>query len=145
MAKLTLELQELVLARVGKGASHPETVAWLKAEHGVDVTKQAIAKLVKKHRTERADVAKSIARSYIAKTLPKDLEAMDRVQARNLELLERAQEEAAQPLGLTTTNIEKVVKLTQIVQKADETKKRASGLDQPDEVINDLAAFLAKA
>lgn len=141
-AKLTGPQTELVLARVAKGASLSEVAKWAKAEFGVSITKQALSKIVRRHRTERADTAKVIAREHIAATLPRDLAEMDRIQARNIELLERAQTEALE--NASQANIDKVVKLSTIVQRADEQKKRAVGLEQPDEVVGDLAALLAK-
>lgn len=141
-AKLTGPQTELMLARVAKGSSLSDVARWAKAEFGVSITKQALSKIVRRHRSERADTAKVIAREHIAKTLPRDLAEMDRIQARNVELLEIAQANALK--SATQANIDMVVKLSTVVQRADEQKKRAVGLEQPDEVIGDLAALLAK-
>jgi IS30 family transposase len=143
MSKLSPELQEEVLARVAKRATYDSIVAWLKKKHRITITKQAISKMVRKHRSERADVAKVIARTHIEQTLPTDLAEFDRIQARNVRLLERAQDEANKDFSVA--NVEKVTKLTGAYLKADEQKKRALGLEQPDEVIADLATLLAKA
>jgi len=142
MRKLSDAHQEIALARIAKGESQAAVAAWLKKHHRVSVTPQAIAKVVRRHRSERADTAKVIAREHIARTLPTDLETMDRIQARNVQLLEFAQTDALK--SPSQANVEKVVKLSTIVQRADEQKKRAVGLEQPDEVIGDLAALLAK-
>jgi hypothetical protein len=100
-------------------------------------------KLVRKHRSDRADAAKVVVRSHIAKTLPKDLATIDAVQARNLRLLRNAQRAAlANP---SQVNVDKVVKLTGVVQKADDAKKKALGLEQPDEAVGGLADILALA
>jgi hypothetical protein len=136
--KIPLELHEQLLAIATKKTCQAG-VEWL-AKKGIKVTNEAVRLLVRKHRSERADAAKSIARKYIAETLPKDLEAIDRVQARNLRLLRRAQAEAL--VEPTVANIEKVCKLTTVVQKADETKKKAVGLEQPDAVFDGLGDVL---
>lgn len=141
--KIPSDLHGEILARVASNATLPGIVAWLKKSHRVEVSKQALSKLVQKHRAERREVAKTVVSEHIQQTLPADLAALDAVQARNLGLLERAQAEALTELSVA--NVEKVVKLTTIVQRADEAKKKALGLEQPNEVITDLAALLAKA
>lgn len=143
MAKLTPELQDEILGKVAKRVPYDQIVAWLKKSKRVSVTKQALSKMVRKHRSDRADVAKVVAREHIEKTLPSDLKEFDRVQAHNLKLLESAQRDAEEDMSVA--NVEKVTKLTQVYLKADEMKKKALGLEQPDDVVTDLASLLAKA
>jgi hypothetical protein len=143
MAKLTPELREALLERVAKTGKQRDALVWLKKHHGVAITPQALSTLVRKNSSSRADTAKVVAREHIARTLPADLAEFDRVQARNLELLELAQAEAlADP---STKNVDKVAKLTAAYLKADEQKKKAMGLDQPDELVGGLADLLGLA
>lgn len=141
--KIPLELHDPILALVASGKSPGSVATWLRAEHGIEVTRQAVDKIVKKARSLRADTSKLIAREHIARTLPTDLDTFDRHMAATSELLEQAQREAR--VEFSVANVEKVVKLTREWRGLDEAKKAAMGLDQPDEVVTSLADLLAKA
>ncbi len=130
--KISPELQEAVLARAAKGQTLQAIAAWLQKRHAITVSHQALSKIVRKHRAERAQISKHIVREHIERTLPEDLSELDRLMAANVELLDAAQKAARK--HLTTANVEMVVKLTSAVQKADEAKKKALGVDQPDSV-----------
>ncbi len=129
--KLTPELREQVLARIAGGASYSETAAWLKSDHKVTVSKQAIGKLVSKHRTERAEVSKAIARDHITRTLPSDLTACDDKHAQAARLLDKAAADAL--TSGTVADFEKYSKAASIYLKFEELKRKTLGLDQPDE------------
>jgi hypothetical protein len=141
--KIPLDLHDPILAMVGAGKSTAAVASWLQSAKGITVTRQAVDKIVKRARSTRADTSKLIAREHIARTLPTDLDTFDRHMARTSELLELAQAEALK--DLTVANVEKVTKLTAAWARLDESKKKAMGLDQPDEVVTSLADLLAKA
>lgn len=141
--KIPLDLHDPILALVASGKSSSAVASWLRSEHGVEVTRQAVDKIIKRARSLRADTSKLIAREHIARTLPTDLDTFDRIMAATGELLEQAQREAREEL--TVANVEKVTKLTNTWARLDEAKKTAMGLDQPDEIVTSLADLLAKA
>jgi hypothetical protein len=141
--KVPLDLHDPILAMVAQGQSTASVARWLQSAKGIAVSRQAIDKIVRKARSTRADTSKLIVREHIARTLPTDLSTFDAHLARTSELLERAQADAAQ--DLTVANVEKVVKLTTVWARLDEQKKKALGLDQPDEVVTSLADLLARA
>lgn len=141
-AKLTPEQREAVIKRVAAGASYGEISEWLLTTHSVTISKQAISKMVKKHRSGQADQAKVVARTHIAKRLTKDLSAFDGHMIRVSRLLRLAAREAER--DLTTAAVEKVSKLAAVWQKFDDAKKRAMGLDEPDDKITDLASLLSR-
>lgn len=130
--KVPLELHDQILARAAKGETLQTIANWLAKRHKISVTPMALSKIVRKHRAERAQISKHIVREHIEKTLPADLSELDRLMATNVTLLRRAQRAAKKSLSLAT--VEMVVKLTAAVQKADEAKKKALGVDQPDSV-----------
>jgi hypothetical protein len=129
--KIPPELHEPILARVAKGQALQAVADWLKSAHAISVSKMALSKLVRKHRAERAQTSKHIVREHIEQKLPQDLEILDKIFATNVRLCRRAQIAASK--DLTTANVEKVEKLTRLVLKADESKRKALGVDQPDE------------
>lgn len=128
--KIGPHLHDDILIRVAKGATLDSIAAWLKGSHAISISRSALSRLVKRHRRERATVAKHIVRSHIEEHLPGDLETLEKIMATNVRLLRRAQRAALREL--TTANVEKVEKLTRLVLKADEANKRALGLDQPE-------------
>lgn len=133
MSKLTPELREVALAKIASGASYQETAAWLKSTHKVSISKQALGKLVTKHRTERADVSKAIARDHIARTLPADLTAADAKHAQAAKLLDKAAKDAL--MDGSVAAFEKYSKAAQVYLKFEELKRKTLGLDQPDDLI----------
>lgn len=143
MAKLTPKLQDEVLARVAKNVPLDQIAAWLKRSKRVEITKQALSKMVQRHRSDRADVAKVIAREHIARTLPQDLNELDRVKAAQLTILELAQRTARKKPSVVNVQAVKAAALPYL--KIVEIQHRAQGLEQPDDVVTDLAALLAKA
>ncbi len=130
--RIPAELQEEVVRRAARGQHQKTICAWLRKRHRVVVSQQSISKLLAKHRVARSELSKHIVREHVSSTLPKDLAELDGLFAKNLELLKKAQTQATKDLSVA--NVEKVVKLTVVVQKADESKKKALGVDQPDTV-----------
>lgn len=131
MAKLTPELRELVLARIAAGSSYEEAADWCGSEHRVSISKQAIGKLVSKHRHERADVSKAIARDHITRQLPKDLEVADAKLKQAEELLDLAAEDARS--DPTVSNFEKYSKANQAYLAHLKRRDDTLGLNVPDD------------
>jgi len=135
------ELHDQILTRAAKGQTTRQIAEWLKKSKAIDVSHVSVAAVIKKHRVERREIAKHVVESYVEKTLPQDLAELDAIQASNVRLLQQAQRDAERES--TVANVEKVVKLTAVVQRADEAKKKALGLDQPTEQFGGLAELLA--
>ena len=131
MAKLTPELREAVLARIAAGSSYEEAAEWCKATHNVEVTKQAIGKLVAKHRAERSEVSKAVARDHITRQLPKDLEVADEKLAQAARLLDLAA--GAAELEPTVANFEKYAKANTAYLAHVKRRDDALGLNVPDD------------
>lgn len=80
MAGIPPNLERDVLSQAGKGKTTREIAAWL-AEKGVQVSHKTVAKLLARHREERADVAKVVVREELQKTLPSDLRRLEEIRA----------------------------------------------------------------
>lgn len=135
MAKLSQEQRDQVLVRVASGASYEDAARWCASEWQIKISKQAIAKLVARHRTERKDVAKAVARDHIARQLPRDLTAADDRHAQAARLVDLAATACeAEP---TVANFEKYSKASQALIRWEELRRKTLGLDQPDDQIVD--------
>ena len=71
-------LESEVLSKAGDGWTTRRTAAWLLTEHGVTVTHHTVARLLREHRSERADTAKTIVREKLGKTLTADLDRLEK-------------------------------------------------------------------
>jgi hypothetical protein len=141
VSKLTPEIREQILTHIANGASYEDAAEWVGAHHGISVTKQAIGKLVAKHRSERSEVSKAVARDHIARTLPADLAASDEKHAQAGRLLDIAA--AAAESDPTVANFEKYAKASATFLKWEELKRKTLGLDQPDDAFLDNIVDLA--
>jgi len=140
-SKLEPEQREQVFVLIAKGASYEEAAAWCRSTLKVSISKQAIGLMVAKHRSERTDVSKAVARDHIARTLPADLTAADAKHAqagRLLDLAAMACEEIP-----TVANFEKYAKASAAFIKFEELKRKTLGLDQPDTAFIDNVIDLA--
>lgn len=72
--KLTAELEKQVLAKAAEGETAQTIADWLKAEHGIEISRQAIVKRLKATREERAEVARVVTRQVLGKSVTSDLE-----------------------------------------------------------------------
>ncbi len=132
--KLTPEILEELLRLRASGKTQNDLQKHVLKKHGIKVNQSSLSRCLAKHRGERAEISRAVVQAYAEKSIPADLEAMDRVQEKNLQLLDEAQEAARKVPSLA--NVDKVVKLTAAVARADETKRKALGLDDPTESIN---------
>lgn len=139
--KLDAEQREKVLARIARGASYEEAAQWCRSELGIQISKQAIGKLVSKHRSERAEVSKAVARDHIARRLPTDLVAADGHHARAGRLLQLAADACEREP--TVANFEKYAKASAAFLKWEELQRKTLGLDQPDDAFIDNVVDLA--
>lgn len=72
--KLTAELEKQVLAKAAQGETAQTIADWLKADHGIEISRQAIVKRLRQTRIERAEVARVVTREVLGKSVTSDLE-----------------------------------------------------------------------
>lgn len=126
--------RDAVLAHIAaSGCSYEEASQWLRASHGIEVTKQAIGKLVKLHRSERSDVSKAVARDHIARQLPADLEIADKRARVAGELLDKAAEKAM--TNVTPSAFTCYAKAARVYLDFEEMKRKTLGLNEPDDEV----------
>lgn len=123
------ELESAVITKAGQGLTTRELSAWLLSEHKVKASHVAVANLLARTRTERADAAKAIVRTELAKTLPTDLAII----TKHILRLDRIADECTD-LVEYRRNVEQLRKLI-------DTKLHYSGADQPDESMAEIAAI----
>lgn len=119
--KISPALEREVLKKSVAGQSTREIAAWLDAEHGVKVTHQTVANLLRQTQETRADVAKSVVREALVGQLVPDLER-----------LEQIRQEAARRAAKQDDD-EVWIKLSKLEAEVIDRKLKASGADAPDE------------
>lgn len=142
MAKIPKDYFEEMLTRSAKGQTLATIQGWLKRK-GVEVSLPAISMQLSKHRVERSESAKHLYRNYIEKKLPEDLAALSVIQQTNIRLLRRAQRDALK--NPNVANYEKVSKIAVVVQRDEDARRKALGVDTPDSMVHDLATLLGIA
>ena len=123
------ELVEAVLQKAAARVGTREISAWLLSEHGVSASHMTVARLVQREGVERADVAKTIARRQLSKSVATDLDRFENF-ARKAMRLARANE----------NDPELWCKLADQVRKFTVEKLTRSGVDTPDDTLSELAA-----
>lgn len=108
-----------ILAKAGEGLTTRAIAAWLKETHNVDTSHKTVAKLIARHRAERADVAKAIVREQLGKTVNADIARLEQIRAG---LAKRA----AKAKG------PEFAKLTELELKAIDRKLHYAGADTED-------------
>lgn len=86
--KISANLEKEILKRSAHGDSGPQIVAWLLAEHGIKISRQAITDLLKKTRVERSEVAKAVVKDELTGQVTSDLQILMQ-SLRRVERLER--------------------------------------------------------
>lgn len=139
--KLNENLRTQVLGRVAANETYESIVAWLRKAHRVEITKQAIGKLVAKHRSAPPLRAAPKRRKKSGGRKVSPTEAHFNRLSRLLKQLTR--DAIVERSGV---NVDKVAKASAAYQRAYENLRQELGLDQPTtETVADLAALLAKA
>lgn len=96
--KIPPDLEPLILAKFGKGGSSRSIANWLKTEHSVECSYGSVARLLKRARTERADVAKAIIREKLGAVVLNDLDRLSFEQRRVEKLARRLHKRACASL-----------------------------------------------
>lgn len=85
-------LEPAVLAEAGKGRSHRDIAAWLKATHGVGVTHVTVGKLLKRVRGELSETTRAVAVNELAPQVVGDIAELEAMRRRARAIEEKAME-----------------------------------------------------
>lgn len=130
-------LHPQVLAKAQEGQSSEEISAWLWREHKIEIGSRMVRKLVRRHRTELADVAKGVVREEIKRRILPALRRAARGGIKANEIEKRCSRQAAEARkaknpalaadldALTLKAIDRQVKVADLLM-------HYAGLDQPD-------------
>jgi hypothetical protein len=77
-SKIPEAIEPEVLQRAAANESMRDIAAWLGKAHGIDVGHVAVARLVKKHREQRAEVTKTVLAERIGQHVTADLDLLER-------------------------------------------------------------------
>src|SRR4051812_9111188 len=137
IGKIPQTLRPLVIAKAQGGASSEDIAEWLWRELKLEITSRAVRRIVRRHRTELADVAKGAVREEIRKRLIPALRRAARggIKANEIEKRISKQANAARAANrtklaasldaLTLKAIDRQVKVADLLM-------HYAGLDQPD-------------
>lgn len=134
-SKITENLAPLVLQKAADGVSVRGLSDWLQAEHKVSLSAAAISRWLKKRREERADIAKSVAREALSKTVVSDID--------RLEVIRR--QVAKKASKLDAIYVTEWVKLKELEVRIIDRKLHYAGADEPtDAATQTLAGLFAE-
>jgi hypothetical protein len=123
--KLNQELEREVLGKAVEGWSARRIAQWLGDDHGIKISFQAIAQLLEKTRTTRADVAKAVVREKLVPQVAGDIELLAKHQAKLDQIAD----------SLAESEPELYFKAVEQLRKVTDTKLHYSGADQPDQAV----------
>lgn len=134
-ARIQPHLEPLVLERATQGWTLARIVEWLETEHGVEASRMAVARFLRKARRERGETAGAVVREKLAETLASDVDRLARRQDQlgaliDDTLLEARGQKDVRDRALTLTLAYKAIDLE---RKITETKLRFSGAEDVDE------------
>lgn len=147
ISKLTPELEQFVMGEAARGKSCA-AISRMLAKRGVSITAQSLGEFLRKHRNERADVAKAVVREKLVEGLTADLAVLAEVRDGLLKTWRKVRREVAKLHGDALTEskaLTQYVKLAAELRCQVETNLEYSGAGQPDEKFDGLAEFLASA
>lgn len=142
-AKLTDALRNQVVARVTKGETLDACAAWLRRKHKVEITKSALSRLVKGHRSDLSDAAKTVARKATVSSVEAATRSLLRRHKAATEIIARAETAARKdPISGMSAYSQAARAFVAIHQEL----AKAQGLDQPDDPwVGGLAELLGLA
>jgi hypothetical protein len=143
--KIPPGLQPLVVAKAQEGLKSEEISEWLWREHQLQVAARTVRQLVRRHRTELADVAKGVVREEIKRRILPALRRAARGGIKANEIEKRCSRQAIEARkaknpglaadldALTLKAIDRQVKVADLLM-------HYAGLDQPDAPTKQSAA-----
>ena len=133
-----VELYGEVDPTTNRRRGYRELSAWLKSEHQLDASREAVRRVVEPLRRERQEIRRDVLREAVSQTLPRQLEQLD-----DLLVKIAADANSAKPIARG--------KLVDVYRKVLQVKFRAAGLDRGDDKVTltgtpqTLAEFLGGA
>lgn len=126
--KLTIELEREAVARCASGSTLREVSRWLRDEHGITISHQALSRRISRRSGEVADIAKAIVREKVQTTLSPALDCLDLQRRRIARLSTRLFRSALEDPDGT----EIYLKAAEQLRKVVDTQLKYSGADEPD-------------
>lgn len=103
--------------KTGRRWTFRDLAAWLREQHGLEVSRECVRRAVKPVRAERAELRREVLRERIAKTLPDQLDTLD-------DLLVKLAADARKAKPSARLDV------VDVFRKALETKLRFSGVGE---------------
>lgn len=157
MAKISPDLEQLVLVKAGEGLSVRAIAAWLLEEHGVKIAHQAVARRLARVREQRADVTQAVVREKLAGHVTADLDVLAREMRRLGNGAGRLYRSAMDAPGggveglswesylKTSDRIAKLVEMRMKYAGAEDSKQAASDVQLPSDPAARAAVLRALA
>lgn len=136
--KIPPSLHAELFKRSDAGDDSEDLAQWLWREHKIEISSRGIRSLIRKRRTELADVAKSVVRDELRKHLLKAIERIERVGARAARMVRHAEARAEalhtqhQQHPQALNELFFALKAQDRVLKAGNLLLHYAGLNQPD-------------
>lgn len=137
------ELHDSILARAVRGDSPQKIADWLLAEHQVKVSRQAIAKIVKRRTSDTAATAALAESEHVREHMPNWLDQLATIRSTNRALLIDAQ--AAYREKRSEANAKLVKWFTDMVERSAEAERKMLGpREDPESLAGNISELLAR-
>lgn len=142
-AKLTDAIRNQIVAKVTRGETLDACVEWLRRRHKIDITKSGLSRMVKGHRSDLSDAAKTVARKATVGSVADAMSSLLKRHAAATTIIAKAERQAAKdPISGMSAYSQAARAYVAIHQEVS----KAQGLDQPDDPwIGGLAELLGLA
>lgn len=121
--KITPDAERDITAKAAEGWTTRRIAAWLKEAHGISVSHEAVAKLLRQTRETRADVAAAVTREALRPHVVSDLDRLEEIRA-------EAAERRARALALDDCSHLDYVRLAQLEADLLDRKLKLAGANQ---------------
>lgn len=143
MARVSSELHEGILARAVRGDSPQKIADWLLSAHQVKVSRQGVAKLIKRQTADTATTAALAESEHVRENMPGWLDQLATIRSTNRELLIQAQ--ATYREKRTEANAKMVKWFTDLVERSAEAERKMLGpREDPESLAGNISDLLAR-
>lgn len=126
--KIPPDLEPDLLARAGRGETGDELAAWLKAEHGIEMSGRRVRAFLEAGRREREPIARAATVAAVTKTIGTDLAEME-VLALNARAIH---DQALNVVEGQRPNLFAAIQAISVEKSIRETRLKLSGAMEPD-------------